>query len=156
MPALYFAHRHSWILLVQCHHIASCDCSTRRRSCGVSIPHAYAAHLKHSVVLRLQKTYTFRKIWAQVREQTRWIEEIYLWEAVKPRRFLWEEMSQNTEQFTASTSFNTFQTSFLTLEITNPTTMQVERASRRQPHSADALYGPGRYEKICWEWSLRS
>ena len=57
-------------------------------------------------------------------------------------------LKKNTEQFTASTSFNTFRSVLLTLEITNPTTVHVERASRRQPHSADALYGPGRYENI--------
>ena len=60
-----------------------------------------------------RKTYTFHKIWAQVREQTRWIEEIYKWEAVKPRRFLREEcLKKNTEQLTASTSFNTFRSVF--------------------------------------------
>ena len=35
-----------------------------------------------------------------------------------------------------------------TMDSTNPTTMQVESASREQPHAEDALYGPGGYENI--------
>ena len=33
----------------------------RRRSRRMSIPQSYTAHMKHFVVLRLQKTYTFHK-----------------------------------------------------------------------------------------------
>ena len=34
------------------------------------------------------------------------------------------------------------------MEITSPTTMQVESASREQAQAEDALDGPGRYENI--------
>ena len=62
LSALCFKHRLSGILLVQCHRLAHYDGSTRRgKSLCVSIHHFYAAHLKHSVVLRLQKTCTFHR-----------------------------------------------------------------------------------------------
>ena len=42
-----------------------------------------------------------------------------------------------------------------TVEITNPTTMQVESASKGEP-SADAFYGPGGYENIILRWNLKT
>ena len=47
VSALCFVHKHSWILLVQCHRLAYCDGRTRwRKVGGVAVPHSYAAHLK--------------------------------------------------------------------------------------------------------------
>ena len=133
----------------KCHRIAYCDGSTRRRKVAVC-PY-------HSLRCAPQALRGFAVT-----------EDIHLSQDMSPstrtnsmnrRDFLMRSgqatpipqggnVSEHWSNSLPSTSFNTFQISFLTLEITNPTTVQVERASRKQPHSADALYGPGRYEKI--------
>ena len=42
-----------------------------------------------------------------------------------------------------------------TVEITNPPTVQAESVSGKEL-CADALYGPGGYETLSWDWNLRN
>ena len=92
VSALCFAHRRSWILLGQCYRLACCDGSTRKKV--IVCPH-------HTHTLRTSDTPRFcghrrhTPFTGYVpKEELRWIEEIYWWEAAQPRRFFWEEMSQ--------------------------------------------------------------
>ena len=104
--------------------LESCWCSVialltatvvlEKESCCVSI-HLYAADLKHFVVMRLQKTHIFHRLCAQVR-----------------RRNLLMRNGSLSSSLPALPAVLSGKFCDI-VEITNPTTMHVESASRRQP-----------------------
>ena len=155
--ALCFAQRHSWILLVQCHRIAYCDGSTRRRKVAVC-PY-------HIPTLRTSSTPWF----CGYRRHTPFAryEPKYENKLDESKRFTYEKRSshtdssgrkclkKNTEQFTASTSFNTFRSVFWHWKsrIRRLCKWNVPAGSNhiQQTHCMDQ-----EGMKKTWEWSLRS
>ena len=97
---------------VQCCRLAFCDGSTRKGK-SLCVHTALTAHITHSVVSWLQKTYTFSQV---MRPGTiQWFAETYWWEADKPRRFLQEEIYQEVWWAVHSHHFRYRQISFTTL-----------------------------------------
>ena len=71
---MFHGHRHTLILVAMCYRHAYCDGRPRKERCCVFIPRTYTAHLKHSVVLWLWKTYTrhiTQRLWVSWRRLSR-------------------------------------------------------------------------------------
>ena len=114
----------------------------------LSIPHSHSAHLEHSVVLVGYRVHTpchrLGGPSTTFDEAKKYVDEKRQSHADSPGR---KSLKKYDEQFTPSTS-DTFRWFFTTpVTITNPTTMQVEFASRREPNAV-ALCGAEGDENI--------
>ena len=151
VSALCIAHRHSWILLVQCHRLAYCEGSIREGK-------LLCVHTTSP--LRTSNTPWFcgwRRHMLLMGGQPKYENKF-----VESRRFIGEKRSSHTILGGGNVSSRSMSSSLPAIlaeppdqcyditEITNPTTMQVEFASWKQHHAADALYRLGGYETVFW------
>ena len=149
VSALCLAHRHSWIL--RGHSALALRTATAvlgRGSRCMDIPHSYILRTSNTPWCRgCRRHRLFHRLWAQVQNSTTRRNLLMRSGQATPsplRGHLSRSMMSSSLATLPSVLSDQF---YDTMEITIPTTMQVESASTEEPNTG-ALYGPGGSENI--------